>query len=74
MNIDIKILILTNGKYHALNRSYTMINVDLSMNTKVAQHLQIITTLYHINKIKNKNNIISIDQRKHFTQFNIYLW
>lgn len=62
--------ILTNGIYHVLKWSYTTIDVELSMNTKVAQHLQI---HHHINKVNDKNNI-SIDQRKPLTQFNIYLW
>ena len=46
--------------------SYTMIKWDLPANTRIFQHLQINVT--HINKLKTKDNIISIDAEKAFNK------
>jgi len=65
MNIDVKIQQNASNLYPTIKRSYTMIKWDSSQGCKdFLTSANQINVIYHINKLKNKNNTIPIDAEK----------
>ena len=65
MNIDVKIQQNASNLYPTIKRSYTMIKWDSSQGCKdFSTSANQINVIYHINKLKNKNNTIPIDAEK----------
>ena len=75
MNIDEKILnkILANQINNTLNGLYTMITMIPGMQGFFYIHKSI-SVIQHINILNKNHMIISTDEKKLLTKFNIHLW